>query len=53
VVPVDVSRRWFKKAKELNMPHEFNEIEGISYGNVITTALPSVYEFFSKYSESK
>ena len=48
VVPVDISRRWVEKAKELNMTYEFNEMEGVSHGPVITAALPSVYEFFSK-----
>lgn len=53
VVPVDISRRWAAKAKELKMNYEFNEIEGISHGPVITAALPSVYKFFSKHSKSK
>jgi poly(3-hydroxybutyrate) depolymerase len=53
VVPVDISRSWVEKAKELNMKYEFNEMEGISHGPVITAALPSVYEFFSKHSKSK
>ena len=53
LVPVDVSRRWVNKAKELNMPYEYNEMEGISHGPVITAALPSVYKFFSNHSKSK
>jgi len=53
VVPVDISRRWVEKAKELNMTYEFNEMEGITHGPVITAALPSVYEFFGKHSRSK
>ncbi len=53
VVPVDISRRWAEKAKELNMTYEYNEMEGISHGPVITAALPSVYKFFSNHSKSK
>jgi poly(3-hydroxybutyrate) depolymerase len=53
VVPVDISRRWAEKAKELNMPYEYNEMKGISHGPVITAALPSIYEFFSNHSKSK
>ena len=53
VVPVDISRKWAAKAKELNMTYEFKELEGISHGPVITAALPDVYEFFSKHSKSK
>ena len=53
VVPVDISRRWVEKAKELNMTYEYNEMEGISHGPVITAALPSVYEFFCNHSKSK
>jgi len=53
VVPVDISRRWVEKAKELNMPYEYNEMKGISHGPVITAALPSVYKFFSNHSKSK
>ncbi|MBN2059049.1 MAG: dienelactone hydrolase family protein [Deltaproteobacteria bacterium] len=53
VVPVDISRRWVEKSKELNMNYEYNEMEGISHGPVITAALPSVYKFFSNHSKSK
>jgi predicted esterase len=53
VVPVNVSQRWVAKAKELNMTYEYNDMEGISHGPVITAALPSVYEFFAKHSKSK
>ncbi len=53
LVPVDISRRWVKKAKELKMVCEYNEIEGISHGPVITAALPSIYEFFGRHSKSR
>ncbi|MFC1493975.1 serine aminopeptidase domain-containing protein [Thermodesulfobacteriota bacterium] len=51
LVPVDISRRWSQKAKELKMTYEYNEIEGLSHGPIIMGALPSVYEFFSKHSK--
>lgn len=53
LVTVDISRQWVEKARELNMTFEFNEMEGISHGPVITEALPSIYEFFSKHSKSQ
>jgi len=53
VVPVAISRQWVEKAKELNMPYEYNEMEGISHGPVITAALPSVYDFFGKHSKTE
>ncbi len=53
VVPVDISRKWVEKAKALNMTYEYNEMEGITHGPVITAALPSVYAFFSKHSKTK
>ncbi len=53
VVPVDISRKWVEKAKALNMTYEYNEMEGITHGPLITAALPSVYAFFSKHSKTK
>lgn len=50
-VPVDVSRRWVEKAKELGMTYEYNEMEGVSHGPVITASLPSIYEFFGKHAK--
>jgi predicted peptidase len=50
-VPVDLSRRWVEKAKELGMTCEYNEMPGVSHGPVITACLPSVYEFFDKHSK--
>ena len=53
VVPVDISRRWAQKAKELGMTYEFNEMEGLGHGPIIMASLPSAYEFFSKHSKTK
>jgi len=50
-VPVDVSRQWVDKAKELNMTYEYNEMPGVSHGPVITESLPGIYEFFGKHSK--
>lgn len=50
-VPVDVSRQWVAKAKELNMTYEYEEMPGVSHGPVITGSLPSIYEFFGKHSK--
>lgn len=53
VVSVDISRKWVEKAKALNMTYEYKEMEGITHGPVITAALQSVYDFFSKHSKTK
>jgi predicted peptidase len=53
VVPVDISRKWVDKAKSLNMTYEYNEMEGITHGPVITAALKSVYAFFNKHSKTR
>jgi predicted peptidase len=51
VVPVANTRLWVDKAKELNMPYEYNEIPGASHGPVINQSLPSAYAFFAKHSK--
>jgi len=50
-VPVANTRQWVEKLKELNMTYEYNEMEGVSHGPVITQSLPSIYEFFGKHSK--
>jgi predicted peptidase len=50
-VPVDVSRQWVEKAKELGMTYEYNEMPGVTHGPVITESQPSIYEFFGKHSK--
>jgi predicted peptidase len=50
-VPVDVSRRWVEKAKELGMTYEYNEMPGVTHGPVITQSQPSIYEFFARHSK--
>ena len=50
-VPVAITRQWVDKLKELNMTYEYNEMSGVSHGPVITAALPSIYDFFSKHSK--
>ena len=51
MVPVANTRLWVEKVKELNMPYEYNEMEGITHGPAINASLPSVYEFFGKHSK--
>jgi predicted peptidase len=50
-VPVDLSRRWVDKLKELNMTYEYNEMPGVSHGPIIEQGLPSAYAFFAKHSK--
>ena len=51
MVPVAISRQWVDKAKELNMTYQYNEMQGVTHGPVITASLPGIYEFFSKHSK--
>ena len=52
LVPVDISRQWAAKAKELGMTYEYNEIPGVTHGPIIEDALPSIYAFFAKHSKT-
>ena len=51
VVPTDVSRRWAKKATELQMKDfRYMELPGADHGTVITRSMPDIFEFFSKHA---
>jgi predicted peptidase len=51
LVTPEGTRRWVDKMKELNMTHEYKEMEGIDHGAVITAGLPAIYEFFGRHSK--
>jgi poly(3-hydroxybutyrate) depolymerase len=42
------TRRWAEKMKELNLTHEYVEIEGAGHGDVISRGMPKVFAFFEK-----
>jgi len=53
VVPPAGARKWASKLKELNIVHEYLEIQGGDHGNVIGTGMPKIFEFFEKQNEKK
>jgi predicted esterase len=50
-VPVDNTRRWVDKLKELNMTYEYKEIPGGDHGSVISTGMPDIFKFFAQHSK--
>ncbi|HKB35703.1 MAG TPA: alpha/beta hydrolase [Gemmataceae bacterium] len=42
------TRRWVDRMKELNMTYEYVEIPGGGHGDVVTTGMPKIFEFFEK-----
>ena len=47
-VPVEGTRRWVDKMKELKLTHEYVEIAGAGHGDVISKGMPKIFEFFEK-----
>src|SRR5262249_31469133 len=52
-VPVEGTRRWVDKMKELKLTHEYVEIEGAGHGDVISKGMPKIFEFFEKQYKEK
>ena len=50
-VPVENTRRWAEKLKELKMTHEYKEIVGGDHGNVISGGMPDIFQFFANHSK--
>ena len=51
VIPADVSRRWAKKATELQMKDfRYMELPGADHGTVITRSMPDIFKFFSEHT---
>ena len=48
LVKPEGTRRWAEKMKELNLTHEYVEIEGAGHGDVISKGMPKIFEFFEK-----
>jgi predicted peptidase len=42
------TRRWVEKLKELKVMHEYLEIAGAGHGDVISKAMPQIFQFFEK-----
>jgi hypothetical protein len=47
-VPVEGTRRWVDKMKEIKLTYEYLEIEGAGHGDVISKGMPKIFEFFEK-----
>jgi poly(3-hydroxybutyrate) depolymerase len=47
------TRRWVDKLKDLNITHEYLEIEGAGHGDVITKGMPQIFEFFEKQQKKE
>jgi poly(3-hydroxybutyrate) depolymerase len=45
------TRRWVEKLKELSITHEYLEIAGGGHGDVVSTGLPKIFEYFEKQSK--
>jgi poly(3-hydroxybutyrate) depolymerase len=52
-VPVEGTRRWVDKMKELKLTHEYVEIAGAGHGDVISKGMPKIFEFFEKQHKEK
>ena len=50
-VPVENVRVWADKLAELNMTHEYHEIEGGDHGNVIGIGMPDIFRFFASHTK--
>jgi predicted peptidase len=53
IIAATVTKPWVDKLKELKITHEYKEIPGVEHGGIINACLPSVYEFFGKYSKKQ
>jgi predicted esterase len=51
IIGANVVQPWVDKLKELGMTYDFKLIPGVEHGGIINACLPSVYEFFGKYSK--
>jgi predicted peptidase len=48
-VPVEQSREWAAKMKELNMTYEYREIRGGTHSSTLPTGAPMTFKFFDKH----
>jgi poly(3-hydroxybutyrate) depolymerase len=50
VVPPEQGRRWARQLAELQLTHEYIELEGIDHGVVIGLSMPSIFEYFEQHT---
>jgi predicted peptidase len=50
-IPVDQTRRWVAKAKELKMTVEYYEVKNGGHADAIVTAANRIFDFFKKYAK--
>jgi poly(3-hydroxybutyrate) depolymerase len=48
-VPIEQSRRWAAKMKELKMPHEYHEIRGGTHGDTLQRGSELIFRFFAEH----
>jgi predicted peptidase len=51
LIPVVGVRHWIDQMKELQITHQYIEMAGGDHGSVLTTGVPDVIAFFSKYTK--
>ena len=52
VVPPDSVRTWAAAARELDMAHEYLEIEGMDHGTIIGASMPEIFRFFAEHKRT-
>src|SRR5690554_1144498 len=52
VVPPDSVRTWAAAAAELDMTHEYLEIEGMDHGTIIGASMPEIFRFFAEHKRT-
>jgi len=50
-VPIEQSRRWAAKMKDLKMTYEYYEIPGAGHSDAIALGAPRVFAFFGRHSK--
>jgi len=52
VVPPESVRTWAAAASELDMAHEYLEIEGMDHGTIIGASMPDIFRFFAEHKRT-
>jgi alpha-beta hydrolase superfamily lysophospholipase len=52
LVPVEGTRRWIDKMKQLNMTYQYAEVPGGDHGSVLTTGARDIFAFFAKHTKA-
>lgn len=52
VVPPESVRTWAAAATEMDMMHEYLEIEGMDHGTIIGASMPEIFRFFAEHKRT-